>query len=106
MASLRKEAMPETMYRASRLFRVLGNPTAYLILRSLGGGRKTPEEMSVELGIHPTTISGTLRNLRQVDLVRYLTSGRHKVYWLKETTIANLLDKAESLVDTMRTKRE
>jgi DNA-binding transcriptional ArsR family regulator len=98
--------MPETMYRASRLFRVLGNPTAYLILRCLGSGRKTPEEMSAELGIHPTTISGTLRNLRQVDLVRYLTSGKHKIYWLKETAVGKLLDRAESLVDTMRAKRK
>jgi hypothetical protein len=30
-APLHKESMPETMYRASRLFRVLGNPTAYLV---------------------------------------------------------------------------
>ena len=104
--SLRKESMPETMYRASRLFRVLGNPTAYLILRSLGRGRKTPGEMSEELGIHVTTISVTLRNLRQVDLVRYVTRGRHKVYWLKEMAVGKLLEKAESLIDMMRAERK
>jgi len=105
MMSLRKESMPETMYRASRLFRVLGNPTAYLILRSLGNGRKTPGEIGNELGIHVTTISVTLRHLRQVDLVRYLTKGRHKVYWLKEKGVEKLLSRAESLVDRMRTER-
>jgi DNA-binding transcriptional ArsR family regulator len=98
--------MPETMDRASRLFRVLGNPTAYLILRCLGAGRKTPEEMSAEPGIHPTTISGTLRNLRQVDLVRYLARGRHKGYWLKEKAVGRLLNEAEALVETMREKRK
>lgn len=102
--SLHKESMPETMYRASRLFRVLGNPTAYLILRSLGSGRKTPGELSEELDINPTTISGTLRNLRQVDLVRYLTDGSHKIYWLKEPDVEDVLEEADSLVERIRTE--
>jgi len=97
--------MPETMYRASRLFRVLGNPTAYLILRCLGEGRRTPGEISEELGIPAVTISVTLRHLRQVDLVRYVTRGRHKVYWLKDKGVRQMLDRAETLVDKMRTKR-
>ena len=37
-----KHNMPETMYRASRCCRILGNPTAYLILRFLGNNRRSP----------------------------------------------------------------
>ena len=44
-----KQTMPETMYRASRCCRILGNPTAYLILRCLGAKRKTPGDISQEL---------------------------------------------------------
>lgn len=63
--------MPETVYRASRCCRVLGNPTAYLIVRSLGDQRKTPSRLSDELGVPLATISTTLRHLRQVDVVRF-----------------------------------
>ena len=66
-----KQNMPETMYRASRCCRVLGNPTAYLILRCLDTKCKTPSDLSEETAIPLTTISMTLRHLRQMDLVRY-----------------------------------
>ena len=70
--------MPETMYRASRCCRVLGNPTAYLIVRSLGKVRKTPSQISKELQVPLPTVSMTLRHLREVDLVRYETKGKKR----------------------------
>jgi len=103
---LTKQDMPETMYRASRCCRVMGNPTAYLILRCLNTGRKTPCELSGELRIHLTTISMTLRHLRQVDLVRYETCGRIKNYWIKDQRVLRILDAIEDWVETMRLKRE
>lgn len=99
---LTKKDMPETLYRASRLCRVLGNPTAYLVVRSLGRDRKTPTALSVEIGIPVATVSTTLRHLRQTDLVRYETSGTSKIYWLKDPDILGILDALEHRVDAMR----
>ena len=100
-----KENMPETMYRASRCCRTLGNPTAYLILRCLGGERKTPSAMGEQLHIPLSTISMTLRHLRELDLVRYETQGTSKVYWIKDEGILRVLDSLESWVNVMREKR-
>jgi len=100
-----KENMPETMYRASRCCRVLGNPTAYLILRCLGARRKTPGDLSDALHIPLTTISMTLRHLRQMDLVRYATKGRRKAYWIKDRKVLRILNTLEEWVQAMRAKR-
>ena len=37
-----KKNMPEDWYRASRCCRLLGNPGAYLILRTIGKNKITP----------------------------------------------------------------
>jgi DNA-binding HxlR family transcriptional regulator len=103
--AMTKQKMPETMYRASRCCRVLGNPTAYLIVRCLDRGSKTPAEMSKELNIPLTTISSTLRHLRQMDLVRYETRGRSKDYWLKDRKILSILDTIEQWVEAVRVQR-
>ena len=98
--------MPETQYRASRYFRVLGNPTAYAVLRLIGTGRKTPLELSNEIGLHVSTLSATLRNLRQIDLVRYETKWKNKEYWIKDREVLKLLDHAEKIADRMRNTKE
>ena len=97
--------MLETMYRASRCCRVLGNPTAYLILRCLDRKRKTPSSLSEELAIPLPTISMTLRHLRQIDLVRYETKGRIKEYWIKDSKVLSILNTLEIWVNSMREKR-
>lgn|GEM_PF-2081806 len=56
--------MPEIQYRASRVCRALGNPTAYQILKILLGKRKTPSKIADELGISKTLVSATLRILK------------------------------------------
>ena len=100
-----KRKMQETMYRASRCCRVLGNPTAYLILRCLERRRKTPTGLSEELRIPLPTISMTLRHLRQVDLVRYETKGNVKEYWIKDVQVLSILNTLEKWVNRMRKKR-
>ena len=102
---LSKKDMPETMYRASRCCRILGNPTAYLLLRGLGNDRKTPSRLSEELGISMQTVSLTLRILRNTDLVRYETTGRNKEYWIKDRKVLKILDSLEQWVDAMREKK-
>ena len=100
-----KQRMPETMYRASRCCRVLGNPTAYLILRYLEDKRSTPTQLSAGLEIPLSTISMTLRHLRQLDLVRYETKKTSKEYWVKDRRVLNILDAAEQWVESVREKR-
>ena len=92
------------MYRASRCCRVLGNPTAYLLLRCIGRERKTPSELSDATHVGLTTVSMTLRHLRELDLVRYETQGTRKVYWVKDPSVLSVLDSLERFVERMREK--
>jgi len=101
---MRRKKMSETMYRASQCCRVLGNPTAYSLVRCLGVERRTPSGLSQELGVSPTTVSRTLRHLRQVHLVRYETRGMEKVYWVKDGIVLKILDLLEELAERMRRK--
>jgi DNA-binding transcriptional ArsR family regulator len=99
-----RKPMPETAYRASRWFRVLGNPMAYRLMRTLGARRLTVSELADELGAKLTTVSFTLRQLRQVDLVRYETDGLHKRYWVKDRRTLAMMRQVERMVDRMRVK--
>lgn len=98
--------MPETEYRASRICRVLGNPTAYQIIKLLIiSGKKQPAEIADELGLTLTLVSYTLRTLRNVDLVRYDINKNKKVYWLKEDALAEICDGLEAVVGRLRCKQ-
>ncbi len=97
--------MPETHYRASRLCRVIGNPTAYQILKILCKGARTPTELAQEIGLSTQTICDTLRNLRQVDLVRYDTIKQNKIYFLKDKILKRVLAVLEDYAERMRFKR-
>jgi predicted transcriptional regulator len=97
--------MPETHYRASRFCRVLGNPTAYEILKLLSKSKKTPTELSKDIGLSLKTVSETLRNLRQINLVRYTTEQNRKIYFLKDKFLHNALQHIEQYVEKMRVKK-
>ena len=94
--------MLETHYRASRFCRVLGNPTAYQLLHMLRKKGQTPTEMSRKIGLSLKTVSETLRNLRQINLVRYDTDGNNKVYFLKDKSLPHVLSTIEKYVKRMR----
>lgn len=100
-----KETMPETIYRASRCCRILGNPAAYLVMRHLGCGRKTPSQLAAELNFTVCAISVTLRHLRNVDLVRYQTVGKGREYWVKDPKALQFMRVLEKWVMTMRSKQ-
>jgi DNA-binding transcriptional ArsR family regulator len=97
-----KRKMLETHYRASRFCRVLGNPTAYEVLKILAKSKKTPSELANEIGLSLKTISDTLRNLRQVNLVRYTTKKNSKIYALKDKFLPSALANIERYVKKMR----
>ncbi|MGD8979652.1 MAG: ArsR family transcriptional regulator [candidate division WOR-3 bacterium] len=100
-----KRKMPETQYRASRMCRVLGNPTAYQIVRALGRSSKTPSELASAVGVSIPSVSVTLRTLRNIDVVRYEPRAKRRVYWVKDAAVLRVLDDLEKYVERMREKR-
>ena len=107
-----RKKMPETEYRASRICRVLGNPTAYQIIKLLiakrshdiGSGMR-PTDIAQELGLSLPLTSTTLRTLRNIDLARYDTKGNVKIYWIKEDALSEICTGLETLVGRLRHKQ-
>jgi len=93
-----KKKIPEIHYRASRICRVLGNPTAYEILHVLKTGKKTPEELAHALGVSIPSVSQVLRSLRNLDLVRYEVQWRRRIYWIKTEVVVAVMGTLEQLI--------
>jgi DNA-binding transcriptional regulator GbsR (MarR family) len=68
-------------------------------------GKASPSELQHRIGLSLPTVSDTLRNLRNVDLVRYETKGNRKIYFLKDAMLSNLTKDIETLVQRMRVKK-
>jgi DNA-binding transcriptional ArsR family regulator len=100
-----KKIIPENRYRASRICRALGNPTAYEVLTLLRDQKRTPEELSSLLGVSISTISQVLRVLRNLDLVRYEVKWRSHLYWIKSSRVAKAMDVLERLVGVIEKQR-
>ncbi len=96
-----KKKIPEVRYRASRICRALGNPSAYEMLNILEKGERTPEELVGMLGLSMATVSQTLRILRDLDLVRYEVKWRKRVYWIKTDSILKIMRNLEQLIRTI-----
>ncbi|MGB7053690.1 MAG: winged helix-turn-helix domain-containing protein [bacterium] len=100
-----RRKMSETEYRASRFCRIMGNPTAYQIVRYLTKKRRSsPTELVERIGLSLQTICDTLRNLRNIDVVRYETINRNKVYFIKDSKIVDILGDIEGFVERLRVK--
>jgi DNA-binding transcriptional ArsR family regulator len=100
-----RRKMPETEYRASRFCRIMGNPTAYQIVRYLTKKRRSsPTELVERIGLSLQTICDTLRNLRNIDVVRYDTVHKNKVYFLRDRKIVGILEDIEGFVRRIRVK--
>jgi predicted transcriptional regulator len=109
MAKKRKP-VSETEYRASRFFRLLGNPDIYLLVKEIGNRKIQPKELAKKLGKNKSTISYYLRTLKAIDVVRYKTYGKLKkgyytLYWLKDETVLDILKDAEKFIEKMRKGR-
>ena len=63
-----------------------------------------PTELAEKLGLSLATVSDTLRQLRQLDLVRYVTEQRGKRYFIKDEAIIDVMKTIEHLVTRIRTK--
>ena len=97
-----QKIMSEKEYRASRVCRVIGNPTAYRIIKILGKSEMTPSQLSKKLKLSIFNVSNTLRHLREIDVVRYETKKNEKVYWLKEPTILKILSELEKYTEKLK----
>ncbi len=100
-----KKMIPENRYRASRICRALGNPTAYELLTLLRNQKRTPEELSALLGVSMSTVSQVLRVLRNLDLVRYEVEWRSHLYWMKTTQMTKVMDGLERLVSVIERQK-
>jgi len=99
-----KKKIPEVRYRASRVCRVLGNPTAYELLHILQQGKRTPDELASLLGVTISTVSHVLRSLRQLDLTRYDVRCKQRIYWIKEEAVNTVMLLLEDLIKRIKTK--
>lgn len=98
--------MPEKDYRASRGARVLGNPTAYQIMKTLSLTKPlTPTELAKKLGLSLANVSRTLRILRLAEFVRYKTFRKEKMYWIKDRQIIVAMQELEKFMEKMKFKR-
>lgn len=96
-----REMIPEKRYRASRICRALGNPTAYEVLTLLSNKKMTPDELARALGVSVATISQVLRVLRNLDLVRYEVNWRQRLYWIKPRVVRRVMLDLERLVSSI-----
>jgi DNA-binding transcriptional ArsR family regulator len=99
-----RKKIPELHYRSSRICRVLGNPTAYEMLKILANSKMRPSEIASEFGLTLPTICATLRSLRQLDLVRYEARNNGKFYFIKDEKILSVMHEIEQLVELIRTR--
>ena len=100
-----KKKIPEIHYRASRICRALGNPTAYETLHLLKVDKRTPQQLADLLGVSLPTVSQVLRALRDLDLVRYEVKWRTREYWLKLNALPKVMANLERLVKIIENLR-
>ncbi len=100
-----KKKIPEIHYRASRICRTLGNPTAYETLHLLKKNRRTPQQLADLLGGSLPTVSQVLRALRDLDLVRYEVKWRTREYWIKLNALPVVMANLERLVKIIENLR-
>ena len=87
LLSLPPEAVTE---RAARLLRVLGDPTRLRIVRALASEELCVCDLATLMGQSQSTISHSLRALRQMRLVRYRRVGKIAYYSVDDAHVADI----------------
>ena len=92
VASVRRLARPSEMVQlVADTFRVLGDPTRLRIVDALSRHELCVCDLALIVGASQSTISHSLRALRQMRLVRYRRDGKIAYYSLDDEHIARLL---------------
>lgn len=83
---------------AAALFRSLADPARLAIVRHLAAGPARVVDLTGELGLAQSTVSGHLACLRECGLVGARPSGRASVYSLSQPALPALLAAAEAVL--------
>lgn len=91
--------MEEYESRTVNIFKALGNPIRYQILKNLHkNGELTPTQMGEILNRKPPRVSSHLKILRDSDLVRFRTENHHVFYRLKNEKIISVIKNVQEIV--------
>ena len=84
--------LKEAEKRALMLFKILGNSTRYLIIKSLYEGEKNVSRLCEITKKKSTTISKHLLILKELDIVSYRTEENRVFYRLKKADVVEVID--------------
>jgi DNA-binding transcriptional ArsR family regulator len=92
-------ARPGDLAAAASLFRGLADPTRLAIVQRLAGGDARVVDLTRQLALAQSTVSGHLACLRDCGLVTARPEGRQMFYSLARPELAGLLAAAERLLE-------
>lgn len=87
----RSASAPEQVLRVADLFRALGDPTRLRIVEALARHELCVCDLAMIVGASQSTVSHSLRALRQMRLVRYRRDGKIAYYALDDDHIEPLM---------------
>jgi DNA-binding transcriptional ArsR family regulator len=91
-----------TAAQVAEAMQALAAPSRVQILGRLHEGACSVNELARAVGMEPSAVSHQLRLLRHLGLVVGKRSGRHIVYALHDSHVADLLDQAVFHVEHVR----
>lgn len=77
--------------RLSETFGLLADPTRLRIVFAIRDAERNVGEIAQHLGLSEPSVSGHLRQLRQLRMVRYRAQGRMRFYQLDDDHVCTLL---------------
>ncbi|MCK4667419.1 winged helix-turn-helix transcriptional regulator [Candidatus Dependentiae bacterium] len=89
--------MREKEKRVVSIFKVLGSPTRFKIIKLLQKDEMCTSKIAENLGKDRSTISRHLKNLMNLDIIRYVTRDKSVFYRLKKDSVLNLIKYAEKI---------
>ncbi len=89
----RKDAIEEgDLFRLSRAYKALGDPTRLKMVIALKGGEMCVCDLSAFIGLSPSAVSHQLRRLKDLALVKSRRDGQVLYYSLDDQHIVDFLD--------------
>ncbi len=89
--------MKEKEKRTINIFKALGCPTRYKIIKLLHKNEMCTSEIAHSIRKKKATTSKHLKILKDLDIVRYVTNGKYVFYRLKKGDIIDLMKYAEKI---------
>jgi ArsR family transcriptional regulator, cadmium/lead-responsive transcriptional repressor len=99
MPMIQAETRPGSLRPAATLFRSLADPARLAIVRRLATGPARVVDLTRELGLAQSTVSGHLACLRDCGLAAARPQGRASVWSLAQPPLLDLLTAAEAVLE-------